>query len=90
MQLPFQNCQLDIHGLVIVEFFTNRCKEVAHKLCRNCRKLTLENSVFQDLGHSEEIFDHKLGNIFEKHASDLALSSGTFRSNILLKSSNLK
>ena len=35
---------------------------------------------FRYLGHSEETFDHKLGNFFKKRASDLVLLPGAFRS----------
>ena len=69
MQLSLRTCLLEIPGLVIVEFLKNIfCKEVAQKLYKKLHKIVtkLDNSkFFQYLSHSEETFDHELGNFLK-------------------------
>ena len=93
MQLSFPNCLLEVPELVFVEFFkTILCKGEAQKLYRTLPKIVkkIENAqYFQYLGHSEQSFDHKLGNFFEKCGSGLVSSSKAFRRFFQPKFSNL-
>ena len=45
---------------------------------KNVKKKLELSQFFQYLDHSEETFDHKLGNLFEKRASGLVLLSAVF------------
>ena len=52
--------------------------KIVQKTARKCEK-NLKTQFSHFLGHSEEIFDHKLA-FFQKRPSDLFLISGAFRS----------
>ena len=53
-------------------------------------KKSLKILFFECLGHSEEFFDHKVGNFFGNCASGLVSSSGAFRGFFQPNFSNLK